>query len=142
MPETIRTCPHCQRDFAPTRPWSRFCCSACRQGGYRNRLRGCVTRWEVKSMVTHTNQTERLLTRPEVAELLGCSPASVRRLEMDAAANFPQAVRVSAGMVRWRLSDLQKFLAALKPAVESHEHANVAVKQLIPLNAPESTLTR
>ena len=50
-----------------------------------------------------------LLTRPQVEELTGLSCSSLYRLM--AAAEFPRPVRIAKRAVRWRLGDLERYLA-------------------------------
>jgi predicted DNA-binding transcriptional regulator AlpA len=68
---------------------------------------------KVEDMNAHIATDERLLSRPQVADLVGCSPAHVRRMEVGDP-NFPKPVRVSAGITRWRLSDMRSYFAQLK----------------------------
>jgi predicted DNA-binding transcriptional regulator AlpA len=52
-----------------------------------------------------------LLSAPDVARLLRVSVATVWR--MRSAGRLPPAVRVSAGAIRWRRSDIEKFVQGL-----------------------------
>lgn len=52
---------------------------------------------------------DRLLTRPEVAQMARISVSSLDRLA--SAGKTPAPVRVGAGTVRFRLSDIQRWIA-------------------------------
>jgi predicted DNA-binding transcriptional regulator AlpA len=58
----------------------------------------------------------QLLDVREVAGLLRMHPRSIWRLAAQAEAglcNFPQPLRIAPKTIRWRLSDVQAYLAAL-----------------------------
>jgi len=58
----------------------------------------------------------QLLDVREVASLLRMHPRSVWRLAAQAEAglcNFPKPLRIGPKTIRWRLSDVQAYLAAL-----------------------------
>ena len=58
----------------------------------------------------------QLLDVKEIASLLRMHPRSIWRLAAQAEAglgNFPKPLRIGPKTVRWRLSDVQAYLAAL-----------------------------
>lgn len=55
-----------------------------------------------------TNDENRLLRRPEVAELLGIGESTWSRWVADGRA--PKPIRLSPRTVAWRYSDVQKFI--------------------------------
>jgi predicted DNA-binding transcriptional regulator AlpA len=59
----------------------------------------------------------RMLTISQVAELIGCSTASVRRLER--AGRIPAGVRLSYGLKRWPTATIEQWLAAQSLQTES-----------------------
>lgn len=54
---------------------------------------------------------ERLLKRREVEEITGFSRTTIYRLMAEGA--FPRPLRIGENSVRWRMSDLQKWMEAL-----------------------------
>ena len=53
-----------------------------------------------------------LINDMEVAEMLGVSKRQVHRLR-DKDGNFPKPVKIGAGSVRWKVSDIHAYVAAL-----------------------------
>ena len=53
---------------------------------------------------------DRLLRRKEVEDLTGLGTTSIYKFMK--AGSFPRAVRVSAGAVRWRLSEVNAWIAS------------------------------
>ena len=68
---------------------------------------------------------ERLLRRREVEELTGLSRASIYRLM--GSEEFPRPVRVSATAVRWKASDITKWIES-RPVVGCQLHPAEHVK--------------
>lgn len=58
---------------------------------------------------------ERLLSVKDVATLLCCGVSTV--WQKQAAEEIPRSVRMGSS-TRWKMSDLQKFIAELQPAGE------------------------
>src|SRR5262245_66031070 len=63
-----------------------------------------VRRWRMPS------DAPLLITAKETAALCGVSPATWHRLV--AASKTPAAVRLSRGLVRWRISEIEAWIAA------------------------------
>ena len=55
---------------------------------------------------------DRLLRRAEVEEMVALSTATLYRMIKDG--EFPSPVKIGTGTVRWRLSEIQGWLAALQ----------------------------
>jgi len=67
-------------------------------------------------LASHNATDVQLLDVREVAELLRMHPRSIWRLAAQAEAgqsNFPKPLRIGPKTIRWRLSDVQAYLAAL-----------------------------
>ncbi len=55
--------------------------------------------------------THRLLTEADVADQLAVAPRTVRTYRHDDP-TFPQPIRLSAGCIRWRQLDLDRWIAS------------------------------
>src|SRR5438094_933184 len=73
---------------------------------------------------TTTETAPQLLRIREVMRRVGLSRATIYRMEMKR--EFPRRVRISAGSVGWRSSDIDAFIDSRKP--KSDEHTAAAKK--------------
>jgi predicted DNA-binding transcriptional regulator AlpA len=55
---------------------------------------------------------DRLLTRKEAAEILGFQPQTLARWKWQGRENRPQEVRVGGRAIRYRASELSRWIAA------------------------------
>jgi excisionase family DNA binding protein len=60
-----------------------------------------------------------LLTVHQVAEIVNASPTSIRRWSRSG--RFPPAVRLGENLIRWRLSDVQRWIEERGPLVDHDE---------------------
>ena len=63
---------------------------------------------------------ERLLNEREVAELIGVSKSTLRR--MVSANEFPKPIRIGKRAIRWRKSEVLEWLASRPRATEQNLH--------------------
>ena len=62
---------------------------------------------------------ERMLTRPEVEQMLGVSTATIYKWLGER--KLPEPIRLGPRAIRWRLSELMKWLDEQPRASESRE---------------------
>ena len=67
---------------------------------------------------------DRLLRRNEVEAMIAVSTATLYKMIKEG--RFPSAVHLGAGTVRWRLSEVQSWLASL----EAHQNAEPPVSEV------------
>lgn len=110
-------CQRCNEPIDPKMPWGKYCSDYCRKKTWKAKKRGfvnCVPRGQMKFMGTQVqhpvDSLDRMVSRPEIAALFGCSPMTVRRMETDPDMGFPRPVPLTPGLTRWRLSDVREFI--------------------------------
>ena len=81
---------------------------------------------------------DALLTKQQLGKILSVSRATIDRWVRENP-DFPQPRRITAQTIRWRMSDVARFIAGL-PRVEYDDHAfdpNDGVDNDLPEGAPE-----
>lgn len=67
--------------------------------------------------MTDTDQTDTLLSFPRTsARLGGLSRTTLWRLTTDDRSGFPKPIRISAGRVAWRASEIEAYISSRQQA--------------------------
>ena len=61
-----------------------------------------------------TAMTDRLLRRPEVETIVGLGTTTIYKMMNDG--RFPRPLKITPHAARWRLSDIEMWLAEQSPA--------------------------
>jgi len=84
---------------------------------------------------------DRLLTRKQAAEILGFQPQTLARWKWEGREDCPPEIRVGSRAVRYRLSDLQHWIARRLPG-EGSGHGGLAAQTSAAVSsAPEPAET-